>query len=120
MSKPRNAAADKAAADAEEAPAEKAAGTRITPESEAAPGAVNQDNPVPGTAPASPAPPSDPIAALFVRSVRPEGFRRCGFRFTAEGVGIAMDALTDDQVRTLSEEPNLVVEPTWIDATDLT
>jgi hypothetical protein len=55
-----------------------------------------------------------------VRSVRPEGFRRCGFRFTAEGVGIARDALTDDQVRSLSEEPNLVVEPTWIDVTDLT
>jgi hypothetical protein len=56
------------------------------------------------------------IAALWIRSVKPEGFRRCGFRFGPEGVGIALDALTDDQVEILSNDPNLVVEPTWVEA----
>lgn len=56
------------------------------------------------------------IAALWIRSVKPEGFRRCGFRFGPEGVGIALDALTEAQVEILSNDPNLVVEPTWIEA----
>ncbi|TBU75633.1 hypothetical protein DNK10_11130 [Pseudomonas daroniae] len=51
-----------------------------------------------------------PVEALFIRSVSPRGFRRCGHRFTPEGHGIALDVLTDDQIKTLAEDPNLRVE----------
>ncbi len=54
------------------------------------------------------------VPALWIRSVKPEGFRRCGFGFNAEGYGIALSALTDDQVETLRNERNLIVEPTWM------
>lgn len=49
------------------------------------------------------------IDALWVES-RPESFRRCGFRFTREGVGIALVALTSGQLATLESDPNLVTE----------
>lgn len=54
----------------------------------------------------------DAIPALWIRSV-PSTFRRCGFAFTREGIGIAMDALDEDQIERLVNEPNLVVEHTW-------
>lgn len=47
--------------------------------------------------------------ALFVKSV-PGVFRRCGFSFNQEGVGIALDALTPEQIEALESEPNLRVE----------
>lgn len=53
----------------------------------------------------------DAIPALWIRSVTPS-FRRCGFTFTREGHGIALSALTEDQVEVLMNEPNLVVEHT--------
>ena len=49
------------------------------------------------------------VEGLWIRSV-PESFRRCGFRFTREGFGIALSALTDAQIDQLLAEPNLVVE----------
>lgn len=51
-----------------------------------------------------------PVQALFIRSVSDRGFRRCGHRFTPEGHGIALDVLTEDQIKTLVEDPNLRVE----------
>lgn len=51
----------------------------------------------------------DGVDALWIRSV-PPSFRRAGFRFTREGLGIALDVLTADQVRALEREPNLVVK----------
>lgn len=52
------------------------------------------------------------IPALWIRSVPPT-FRRCGFAFSREGAGIALDALDESQVEQLLAEPNLVVEHTW-------
>ncbi|PKM31999.1 MAG: hypothetical protein CVV07_01075 [Gammaproteobacteria bacterium HGW-Gammaproteobacteria-11] len=49
------------------------------------------------------------VDGLWIRSV-PESFRRCGFRFTREGYGIALSALTDAQVEQLMADPNLVVK----------
>lgn len=57
------------------------------------------------------------VDVLWIRSV-PESFRRCGFRFNREGFGIALDALTDEQIETLVNEPNLVVSGTYITAED--
>ncbi len=59
------------------------------------------------------------IPGLFIRSARKEGFRRCGFEFNAEGFGIALSALTDDQVKMLRKEPMLVVQDIEIDAADI-
>ena len=53
----------------------------------------------------------DAIPGLWIRSVPPT-FRRCGFAFTREGIGIALSALDEDQVEVLVNEPNLVVEHT--------
>ncbi|NMZ73398.1 hypothetical protein HBO32_09835 [Pseudomonas nitroreducens] len=60
----------------------------------------------------------DEIQGLFVRSV-PESFRRCGYRFTREGFGIALSALTDDEIDALCSDPNLVVEHCTFSDTDL-
>ena len=50
------------------------------------------------------------IEGLWVVAIPEQGFRRCGFRFTREGCGIALDALTAEQVEQLETEPNLKVE----------
>ena len=50
------------------------------------------------------------IEGLWITAVPEQGFRRCGFRFTREGVGIALDALTPAQIEQLENEPNLKVE----------
>jgi hypothetical protein len=55
------------------------------------------------------------VPALFIRSKPQLGFRRCGFRFEREGFGIALDALTADQVQALRNEPNLIVEESEIE-----
>lgn len=49
------------------------------------------------------------IPALFISS-RGDSFRRCGFRFGKEPLGIALECLSEDQITTLKNEPNLVVE----------
>ena len=51
-----------------------------------------------------------PIDGLFIRSKSKYGFRRCGFQFCADGVGIALSALTPEQIETLKAEPALIVE----------
>lgn len=50
------------------------------------------------------------IEGLWVVAIPESGFRRCGFRFTREGIGIALDALTSEQIEQLENEPNLKVE----------
>ena len=57
------------------------------------------------------------VDVLWIRSV-PESFRRCGFRFNREGFGIALDTLTDEQIETLVNEPNLVVSVNRVTAED--
>lgn len=49
------------------------------------------------------------VEGLWITSVHEQGFRRCGFRFTREGVGIGLSALTQDQIEQLESEPNLTV-----------
>lgn len=46
---------------------------------------------------------------IFVRSM-PETFRRAGFTFTREGVGLALTALTQEQLKAIEEEPLLNVQ----------
>lgn len=50
------------------------------------------------------------VEGLWIASIHEHGFRRCGFRFTREGVGIALAALTEEQIEQLESEPNLLVE----------
>lgn len=55
-------------------------------------------------------PEKEAIPALWIRAVSKQGFRRCGFFFPHEGVGIALSALTEGQIEQLRREPNLVME----------
>ena len=50
------------------------------------------------------------VEGLWVTAIPEQGFRRCGFRFTREGVGIGLSALTPEQIELLENEPNLKVE----------
>lgn len=47
--------------------------------------------------------------ALFVRSI-PASFRRCGFSFDRDGMGIALDLLNEEQLEILENDPDLVAE----------
>lgn len=49
------------------------------------------------------------IPALLI-TARAESFRRAGFRFGKEPLGIALECLTEDQIEQLKNEPNLIVE----------
>lgn len=49
------------------------------------------------------------IPALLITS-KPDSFRRCGFRFSKQAIGIALDCLTSEQIDTLKNEPNLIIE----------
>ncbi|MEE2577347.1 hypothetical protein QO176_31930, partial [Pseudomonas aeruginosa] len=46
------------------------------------------------------------VEGIFVRSYPPT-FRRAGFAFTSEGIGIALSALTEAQHMAIKEEPQL-------------
>lgn len=74
------------------------------PSAELLPAPTSEPGPVPSEL-------DDAIPGLWVRSVPPT-FRRCGFAFTREGIGIALRALDEEQVELLVNEPNLVVEHT--------
>jgi len=50
------------------------------------------------------------VEGLWITAIPEQGFRRCGYRFTREGFGIALSALTTEQIETLEREPNLKVE----------
>lgn len=49
------------------------------------------------------------VEGIFVRSFPPT-FRRAGFAFTSEGMGIALDAISAEQLQALQDEPMLSVE----------
>ncbi len=57
------------------------------------------------------APISGDVEGLFIRSVSDKGFRRGGMRFSPEGHGVALSALTYAQIQALVQDPNLIVEP---------
>ncbi|SIP90039.1 hypothetical protein [Aquipseudomonas alcaligenes] len=50
------------------------------------------------------------VEGLWITAIPEEGFRRCGYRFTREGFGIALSALTYGQIEQLVNEPMLKVE----------
>ncbi|MBB3231708.1 HI1506-related protein [Halomonas stenophila] len=59
------------------------------------------------------------IPAVFVRTRKRYGSRRrAGFRFTREGHGIALSALTDEQLEQLHADPTLEVEECTFPAED--
>lgn len=39
-----------------------------------------------------------------------KSFRRAGFEFNEQSMGFALDALSEEQLKALKEEPNLIVE----------
>ena len=49
------------------------------------------------------------VEGLWVTANAEHGMRRCGFRFTREGLGIALSALTGEQIEQLEAEPGLTV-----------
>lgn len=49
------------------------------------------------------------IEGVWVKSI-PASFRRAGYRFTREGIGIALHALDEGQLEQLENEPDLIVE----------
>jgi hypothetical protein len=54
--------------------------------------------------------PPKEVEALFVRTKRQASRRRAGFTFTAAPFGIALDALTDEQLAAIDSDPMLHVE----------
>lgn len=61
----------------------------------------------------------DEIPMLYVRTKKRFGSRRrAGFRFNREGFGIALDALSDEQVAALKADPTLVVEEGTVPASE--
>lgn len=50
------------------------------------------------------------IEGLWIEAIPEQGFRRLGYRFTREGLGIALSALSEEQIHILENEPSLKVE----------
>ena len=71
-----------------------------------------------GKAPVTASALSEDVEGLFIRSVSPQGFRRAGMRFTPEGHGIALSALTEAQIQALLDDPDLIVEPSTFSDSD--
>lgn len=75
-----------------------------------------------GPSPASDAPADQPVEqvpALFVRTRRGiKSRRRAGFRFGREGMGIALEALSAEEVAALKADPALEVEECTFPLTD--
>ena len=57
------------------------------------------------------------IPILFIKS-KHEPYRRAGFGFSRAGVGIALSALTDEQIEVIKADPHLVVEEGSVAAED--
>lgn len=55
------------------------------------------------------------VPALFVKS-KPKTFCRAGHKFNEHGYGIALSALTKDQIQAIKAEPMLIVEECTIPA----
>lgn len=72
---------------------------------------------IPGVAAAHPdhGAEGEQIEIVYVKSV-PVTLRRCGFRFTQEGMGIALSCLTPEQLEILEADPDLVVQRGSVDA----
>ena len=74
--------------------------------------ATNKKTPAKPKAPAaSPTgtPKEEGIPALWIKA-KSGSIRRCGQRFDETGFGIALTALTDEEVEIFSNDPDLIVE----------
>lgn len=60
--------------------------------------------------------PADEIEALFVRTTRQANRRRAGLAFGPTPYGIALDALTEEQIQAIESDPHLVVERGFVSA----
>lgn len=67
----------------------------------------------------APAKKTKEVPAIFVRS-RGKHFYRAGIKFTEQGHGIALEALDEDQVKAIRDEPALLVEDCTIDLAQAT
>ncbi len=77
---------------------------------EAAKADEQQANP-PDDPASAPADQGEDIEGIWVRTVPGvRRFRRAGMAFNDAGTGIALEALTDEQLAALEAEPNLIVE----------
>lgn len=52
----------------------------------------------------------DSVAALWIEALSDQGRWRCGFQFNRDGVALALDDLTDEQVAALKADPMLRVQ----------
>lgn len=64
-----------------------------------------------------PAPAGPATKGLRIISRSPDGFRRCGRAWNAEGTTVSLAELTEEQVEILRAEKQLVVVDVEIDAT---
>lgn len=51
-----------------------------------------------------------PVDGLWIKSVSPRGRRRAGLHFTQDATGVALCALSDDDIAAIKADPMLVVE----------
>ncbi|TVU88308.1 hypothetical protein [Vreelandella titanicae] len=105
------------AAEATEAKAEPVPETEanaVAPNPEPAPAAMPaeiQGDTVTGDGTGKALPPMFELPGVFVRTKRRiKSRRRAGFRFNREGMGIALEALSEEQLTQLREDPALEVE----------
>jgi hypothetical protein len=63
--------------------------------------------------------PGKKIAALHIKSVSAQGFRRCGHSFTHDGALYARDLFSDEQIERLKSERQLSVMDAEVDEADL-
>lgn len=101
-----------APSDEEEAQAsEDEAVTVEAAQSEATQPTEAQGNTVTGDGTGKALPPIEEMPGVFVRTKRRiKSRRRAGFRFNREGVGIALELLSEEQLQQLRDDPALEVE----------
>ncbi|BCB62815.1 hypothetical protein HaloA020_35160 [Halomonas sp. A020] len=107
------AAADAVApSDEQEAQAsEDAAATEEAAQTEATQPTEAQGNTVTGDGTGKALPPIEEMPGVFVRTKRRiKSRRRAGFRFNREGMGIALELLSEEQLQQLRDDPALEVE----------
>ena len=77
-------------------------------ETQATPSPAPKAEPKKKATPAKP-PEEEGIPALWIKA-KSGSIRRCGHRFDETGFGIALTALSDEEVEIFSNDPDLIVE----------
>lgn len=109
---PETAATAVAPSDEQEAPAsEDAAATEEAAQAEATQPTEAQGDTATGDGTGTALPPIEEMPGVFVRTKRRiKSRRRAGFRFNREGMGIALELLSEEQLQQLRDDPALEVE----------